>query len=115
MKALRNEVDSSDLTDHSAKAPLALSIVALSALHVLCCGVVPLLLSGITAATILSFPPLVGGIIVLLGSAGLVWRLKKRRPACSARSVRCGTTKVKPQGKRSSDLFIVVGAASNTR
>lgn len=112
VKALRNEVDSSDQTDHSAEAPLALSIVVLSALHVMCCGVVPLLLSGVTAATILSFSPLVGGIIVLLGSTGFVWHVKKRG---AARSVRCGTTKVEPQGKRYSDLVVVVGAASNTR
>ncbi len=89
MNALRNEVDPSDPTDHDAKAPMALTIVLLSALHALCCGLPLLLLSGVSLTTILSTSPMIGGILALLGLAGFVWYRKKGGAPCPANSVRC--------------------------
>lgn len=109
MNALRNEVDSSDPTDHSAKAPMALTMVALSALYVLCCGLLPLLLSGGVLATILPVSPLVGGIIALLGLAGFVWHRKKGGATCSGNSVGCRAGKIEARQKHSEDVIIVVG------
>lgn len=109
MIALRNEVDPSDPTDHSAKAPMALTIVTLSALHVLCCGLLPLLLSGGLIATILPISPMIGGILALLGLAGFVWHRKKGGATCAANSVGCRTGKIEARQKHSEDVFIVVG------
>lgn len=42
-----NEVDPSDRTDFGASPPMATTIALLSVLHVLCCGLPLLLLSGV--------------------------------------------------------------------
>lgn len=112
MTALRNEVEPSDLTDHSADAPLALPIVALSALHVLCCGLLPLLLSGVSIASIFPFSPMIGGFLALLGLAGFVWYRKKRGAACSVSSERCRAWEIEPRRKVSEGLINSMGTTA---
>ena len=89
MSALRNEVDPSDPTDHSAKAPMALTIIALGTLHALCCGLPLLLLSGVSLTTIFPASPLVGGTLALFGLAGIVWYRKQSRGSCLQGSGQC--------------------------
>lgn len=112
MTALRNEVDPSDSTDHGADAPMGLTIVALSALHVLCCGLPLLLLSGVSLTALLPSSPMVGGILALLGVAGFVWRRKKRGATCPGSSRRCRTGDIASRRERSEDALIVVGRSS---
>lgn len=83
MNALRNEVEASDLTDHSAEAPMTLTIVVLGTLHALCCGLPLLLLSGFSLNTLLPASPVTGLILAALGVAGIAWSFKAR---CSTRS-----------------------------
>lgn len=109
MNALRNEVDPLDPTDHSAKAPMALTIVALSALHALCCGLPLLLLSGVSLTTILPISPMVGGILALLGLAVFVWHRKKNSATCAGNSVGCRAGEIEARQKHSEDVIIVVG------
>ena len=82
MNSSRNEIDTSDTTDHSAKPPMGFTIVALSALHVLCCGLPLLLLSGVSLATVFPTWPAIGGALVILGLVGFAWYLKKGCATC---------------------------------
>lgn len=112
MNALRNEVDLSDPTDHSANAPMALTIVVLSVLHALCCGLPLLFLSGVSLTTILPTSPMIGGILALLGLAGFVWHRKKRAATCPGNSMRCRTGETGARQKHSEDVIIVVGGSA---
>lgn len=116
LTALRNEVDPSDPTDHSADAPMGLTIVALSALHVLCCGLPLLLLSGVSLTALLPNSPMIGGFLALVGVAGFVWCRKKRGATCPGRSERCRTEDIGSRRERSEDPLIIVGmSAAHTR
>ncbi len=89
MRHPRNEVDPSDTTDFGAKPPMALTIGLLSVLHVLCCGLPLLLLSGVSVATIFPSWPVVGSILAVLGAVGFVWYLRKGCATCPGNSKAC--------------------------
>ncbi len=89
MRHSRNEVDPSDTIDYGAKPPMALTIGLLSVLHVLCCGLPLLLLSGVSVATIFPSWPVVGSILAVLGAVGFVWYLRKGCATCPGNSKAC--------------------------
>lgn len=81
---LRNEVDPSDTTDWEAKPPLGFVIVLLSAFHVLCCGLLPLLLfSGVSVATLFPSWPVAAGMLALIGVGGVVRYITKGWAGCA--------------------------------
>lgn len=105
MDAQRNEVDPSDTTDFGAKPPMGLTIVALSALHFVCCGLPLLLLSGVSLATLFPSWPVIGGIVAVLGVVGFVWYLRKGCATCPG-NPRCRSRQhiISPsQGQRTHD------------
>lgn len=76
---LRNEVDATDKTDHSAKAPMGSVVTLIAGLYVLCCGLLLPLLTSVSLATIFQSRPVTGAIVALLVSAGLIWGARKDR------------------------------------
>lgn len=78
----RNEVDTFDTTDFGAKAPMGLTIVALTALHFVCCGLPLLLLSGVSLATLVPSWPVMGGVLAVLSVVGLIRYLGKGCATC---------------------------------
>lgn len=66
MQPPRNEVDATDTTDHAAKPPLGFAIVLIAGLHVLCCGVPLMLVSGVSLAAIFSYWPVMGAVLGLM-------------------------------------------------
>ncbi|MDP9414437.1 MAG: hypothetical protein M3Q08_10195 [Pseudomonadota bacterium] len=89
MQHSRNEVEPSDNTDYGAKPPMGATIALLSALHVLCCGLPLLLLSGVSLATIFPSWPVIGAILAVLGVVGFVWYLRKGCATCPGNPKRC--------------------------
>lgn len=81
---LRNEVDATDHTDHAAEAPMGFAVVLIAGLHVLCCGLPLLLLSGVSLATIFPLWPVLGAVLALIGIVGFVRYRRKGCSACSA-------------------------------
>lgn len=69
---------------------MVLTILALSALHVLCCGLPLLLLTGVSLTAFLPISPMTGAIIaLLLGLTGFAWHRKKSRATCRRNSGAC--------------------------
>jgi predicted Rdx family selenoprotein len=116
MNALRNEVDPSDLTDHSAKPPMALTIIVLGTLHALCCGLPLLVLSGVSLTTIFPTSPMIGGGLALIGLVVFVWHRKKAGAFCQAKSLECCAGEMEARQKSSKDVNVVARkSASHTR
>ena len=76
---LRNEVEATDSTDHSANAPMGSVIFLIAALHVLCCGLLLPLLTGLSAAAIFSSWPAIGAMLALLAGVMLIRHFSKSR------------------------------------
>ena len=72
---------------------MALTIVALGALHALCCGLPLLLLSGVSLTTIIPTSPIIGVILAVLGLAGLGWHLQKGCAKRPGEPGQCGKRK----------------------
>lgn len=83
MPALRNEVEETDRTDHAAAAPMGVVVAFLAGLHALCCGL-PLLLSGVSLATIVPTWPVIGVMLALLGIVGIARSLRNGCATCPA-------------------------------
>ncbi len=68
------KVGASDInTDRVAEAPIGFAVTLIAGLHVLCCGLPLLLLSGVSLATISPSWSVLGATLALLGSVGSVW------------------------------------------
>lgn len=76
----RNEVDATDHTDHAAEAPMGLAVMLIAGLHVLCCGLPLLLLSGMSLATIFPSWPALGAVLALLGVVRFIRYRRVGRP-----------------------------------
>lgn len=98
MQPPRNEVDATDKTDHAAKAPMGFAVTLIAGLHVLCCGLPLLLLSGVSLAAIFPAWPVLGAILALLGIVGFIWYLRKGSAACSGNPNRCPTQRLQNTG-----------------
>lgn len=51
-------------------------------LHLVCCGIPLLLLSGVSLAFLAPSWPMIGGALAVLGIIGFVWYLKRGCPTC---------------------------------
>lgn len=76
----RDEIDPSDMVP--AKAPTGFGVALIAGLHVLCCGIPLLLLSGVSLATIFPSAPVIGVILAALGVIGFIWYLRKGCATC---------------------------------
>lgn len=86
---LRNEVETTDNTDHAAEAPMGFAVMLVAGLHVLCCGLPLLLLSGVSLATIFPSWPGIGATLALPGIVGFIWYLRKGCATCPGNSNHC--------------------------
>lgn len=68
----------SQQTESRRRPPFVLFAV----LHLACCGIPLLLLSGVSLAFLVPSWPLVGGALAILGMVGFVWYLKRGCPTC---------------------------------
>lgn len=57
-------------------------LILFAALHVLCCGLPLLLLSGVSFQFLLPTWPIAGGILVVLGLVGFAWYAKRGCATC---------------------------------
>ncbi|HSH39155.1 MAG TPA: hypothetical protein VK993_10245 [Chthoniobacterales bacterium] len=64
-------------------------VALFAVLHLLCCGLPLLLLSGVSLATLWSKWPLVAGGLAILGAVGFVWYLKRGCATCPRNEGRC--------------------------
>ncbi len=78
-----NEVDPSDTTDFAAKPPMGTVIALLSGFHFLCCGIPIMVASGVSLSSLLPSSNVVGALVALAASAGLVWHLRRGCGSCA--------------------------------
>jgi hypothetical protein len=60
-------------------------------LHLLCCGLPLLILSGISLAFVRPSWPVIGAVLAALGVIGFVWYLKRGCATCPGNEGRCPT------------------------
>lgn len=60
------------------RGPFALFAV----LHLICCGLPLLLLSGVSLAFVAPYWPVAAGVLAVLGVVGFIWYLKRGCPTC---------------------------------
>lgn len=90
MSLKRENVQSHDETGGQASAPRG-TVLVFAALHILCCGVPLLLLSGASLAFLVPLWPVAGAILAVVGVIGFAWYLKRgcatcpRNKGCSVR------------------------------
>jgi hypothetical protein len=65
------------------------SVIAFGILHLLCCGIPLLLLSGVSLSFIAPHWPWVGAGLAILGLVGFVWYLKRGCATCPRNEGRC--------------------------
>lgn len=82
---LRNEVEATDNTDHSAKAPLGFVITLFAGLQVLCCALLVPLLAGASLAALLPSGRAIGAMAALVAFVSFVRYVWKRNAAGRAR------------------------------
>lgn len=69
-------------------------------LHLLCCGIPLLLLSGVSLAFLVPTWPVVGAILAVVGIIGFIWYLKRGCPTCPRNEGGCnGSCKIKDINK----------------
>ncbi|MDT7531206.1 hypothetical protein OVY29_21305 [Sphingopyxis sp. SE2] len=61
---------------------MGFAVGLIAGLHVLCCGLPLLLLSGVSLATLLPRWPLIAVVLAALGLVGFVWYLRKGCATC---------------------------------
>jgi hypothetical protein len=66
------------------------SIAIFAVLHLLCCGIPLLLLSGVSLAFLAPSWPVAGAVLAILGVVGFVWYLKRGCATCPRNEGRCG-------------------------
>ncbi len=63
-----------------------------AALHLLCCGIPLLILSGVSLSTLWERGPYLAGVIAVLGVIGFVWYMKRGCATCPRNEGRCRQT-----------------------
>ncbi|TDX28381.1 hypothetical protein DFO67_11081 [Modicisalibacter xianhensis] len=71
-------------------------------LHLLCCGIPLLLLSGVSLAFLFPIWPVVGGVVAVIGVIGFIWYLKRGCATCPRNEGRCAHGPAKT-GQREND------------
>ena len=61
---------------------MATTVGLLAALHILCCGIPLLLLSGVSLAAIFPSWPVIGILLAVLGVIGFIWYVRKGCATC---------------------------------
>jgi|25_taG_2_1085351.scaffolds.fasta_scaffold00193_35 hypothetical protein len=65
-------------------------------LHLLCCGIPLLLLSGVSLAFLVPIWPVIGAIVAVVGVIGFIWYLKRGCPTCQRNEGGCkGNRKIR--------------------
>jgi hypothetical protein len=67
----------------------ALPIALFAGLHLLCCGIPLLLLSGVSLAFLVPSWPVVGSVVAVIGVIGFIWYLKRGCATCPRNEGRC--------------------------
>lgn len=80
-------------------------IALFAGLHLLCCGIPLLLLSGVSLAFLVPDWPATGAIIAVIGVVGFIWYLKRGCPTCPRNEGRCAPGECEParMGDRKGD------------
>lgn len=65
------------------------AVALFAVLHLLCCGLPLLLLSGVSLSFVAPSWPIVGGALAALGVIGFVWYLKRGCATCPRNEGRC--------------------------
>lgn len=71
-----------------------LPIVLFAGLHLLCCGIPLLLLSGVSLAFLVPDWPVVGGVVAVIGVIGFIWYLKRGCATCPRNERRCASDEI---------------------
>lgn len=66
-----------------------LSIALFAGLHLLCCGIPLLLLSGVSLVFLVPSWPVVGSVAAVIGVIGFIWYLKRGCATCPRNEGRC--------------------------
>lgn len=70
------------MDDEQPRSSGGAPFVVFALLHLLCCGIPLLLLSGVSLAFLAPSWPVVGGAFAVLGLVGFIWYLKRGCPSC---------------------------------
>ena len=84
------------MTDQSPRNREGRGFWVIAALHLLCCGVPLLILSGVSLGTLWERGPWLAGVIAVVGVIGFLWYLKRGCATCPRNEGRCRLT---PEGK----------------
>ncbi|GHB15644.1 hypothetical protein [Modicisalibacter luteus] len=75
------------MSKKSSKPTLPIALFA--GLHLLCCGIPLLLLSGVSLAFLVPSWPGVGSVVAVIGVIGFIWHLKRGCATCLRNEERC--------------------------
>lgn len=67
------------------------SVALFAVLHLLCCGIPLLILSGVSLGFVFPQWPVVAVVLAAVGVVGFVWYLKRGCPTCPRNEGRCRT------------------------
>jgi hypothetical protein len=72
------------------------TFILFAILHLFCCGIPLLLLSGVSLAFLIPTWPVVGAIFAIVGIIGFIWYLKRGCPTCPRNEGGCnGNCKIR--------------------
>lgn len=77
------------MNDRPTAHPSGWSLWLFAGLHLLCCGLPLLILSGISMATLWDRWPYLAGVLAAVGVVGFVWYLKRGCATCPRNEGRC--------------------------
>lgn len=77
------------LPDGDYSSDSGTAFVVMAALHVVCCGLPLLLLSGVSLAFVAPYWPVAAGILAVLGIVGFAWYLRRGCATCPRNEGRC--------------------------
>lgn len=72
------------------------TFILFAVLHLFCCGIPLLLLSGVSLAFLVPTWPVAGAILAVIGVIGFIWYLKRGCPTCPRNEGGCnGSCKIR--------------------
>ena len=77
------------------------TFILFAILHLFCCGIPLLLLSGVSLAFLVPIWPVVGAIVAVVGVIGFIWYLKRGCATCQRNEGGCnGNCKIREINKK---------------